>query len=455
MSFVDEYRRKVITAEEAAALIKSNMIVDYGPWTLFPTKFDRALGKRAGEPGLEHVNIRGASTYVIPEIFKNDPDAVSFNYGVWYFSGLDRKMAEYARGEPHYVSNYHEVPYAVKKEGLKHKWPDVFALQARPMDKHGFFNFGAGNSHAKDALEHAKYTVLEVNENLPNCYGGFGEGVNLNEVDYIIEEGEAEKLILAPPPGIPTPEELEIAKLIIPDIRNGSCLQLGIGNLPNTIGVLLAESDLKELGIHSEMFCEAFVKMHRAGKITNRYKAVDRYKSTYTFAMGTQDMFDFMDNNPNLASCPVDYLNDPACIRLNPNMVAINNLLEVDLFTQVCSETSGIRHISGSGGQLDFAIGAYESEGGNSFLCFNSVYKDKDGNKHSRVVPTLTPGAVVTTPRTIVHWLVTEYGKVNVKGMSTWERAEAIISIAHPDFRDQLIQDAEKMGIWHPSNKIR
>jgi len=455
MSYLEKYKSKVITAEKAASLIKSNMIIEYSPWAPAPVKFDIALGKRAGEPGLEHVNIRGGSTFRKPDVFSNDPEGKTFNYGVWYFSGLDRVMASTPRSVAFYVSNYHEIPHFGKREESRHKWPDVFVTQATPMDKSGFFNFGAGNSHNKDYANSAKIVIVEVNKNLPKCYGGFGEGLNLNEIDYIIEEGDHSPLLVTPPPSVPTPEEMKIAELIVSEISNGACLQLGIGSMPNTIGVMIAESDLKDLGIHTEMFCEAFVNLHNAGKITNRNKVTDKYKSTYTFAIGTQNMYDFMNENPNLASYPVDYLNDPARIRANPKMTSINNILEVDLFTQVVSETSGFRQISGTGGQLDYALGAYESEGGKSILAFNSCYTDKNGKKHSRVRPTITPGAVVTTPRSCVHWLVTEQGKINVKGMSNWERAEAVISIAHPDFREELIKEAEEMGIWHQSNKIR
>lgn len=455
MSFMDKYRSKVISAEKAASLITSNMIVEYAPWVPAPVKFDIALGNRAGEVGLEHVNIRGGSTFRVPDVFTKDPDAKTFNYGVWYFSGVDRKLATSPRSVPYYVCNYHEVPHYGKREDMRHKWADVFVSQATPMDNSGFFNFGIGNSHNKDYATNAKIVIVEVNKNIPRCFGGFGEGLNLDEIDYIIEEGPDSPILVTPPPGEASPEELKIVQLIVEEIRNGACLQLGIGNMPNTLGVELAKTDLKNLGIQTEMFCEAFVTLYRAGKITNNNKVVDKFKSGYTFALGTQDMIDFMHDNPNLASCPVDYLNDPARIRANPLVMSINNILEVDLFSQVCSETSGFRQISGSGGQLDYAAGAYESEGGKSFLAFTSTYTDKDGSKHSRVRPTLAPGAVVTTPRTAVHWLVTEYGKVNVKGMCTWERAEAVISIAHPDFRDDLIKEAEKMGIWRQSNKIR
>lgn len=454
MGFAEQYKKKVVSPQQAASIVNSNMLIEYAPWTSTPVKFDAALAERAGEPGLEHVTIRIVSSYRDIQTYKTDVTGSTFNYGAWFFSGRDRKMAVTPPYGAFYICNYHEVPHYGSQEQFKSRWPDVFVVQVHPMDKHGFFNFGPSNSHNKTYAEHAKVVIAEINPNIPYCYGGFAEGLTLDEIDYIIE-GEPDPLLVIPPPAAPIESERKIAEQIVSRIDNGACVQLGIGSMPNTIGTLLAESDLKDLGVHSEMFCEGFMAMHKAGKITNRYKPAEKYKSAYTFAMGSQELFDYMDRNPLLGSCPVDYLNDPTRIRENPKMVSINNIVEVDLFTQVVSETAGTRQISGSGGQLDFALGSYESEGGQSFLAFNSTYKDKEGNLRSRVRPTLTPGSAVTAPRTVVHWLVTEYGMVNVKGMSNWERAEAVISIAHPDFREELIKEAEKMGIWHPSNKIR
>ncbi len=224
--------------------------------------------------------------------------------------------------------------------------------------------------------------------------------------------------------------------------------------MPNTIGMLIAESDLKNLGIQSEMFCDAYVKLYELGKITNANKALDRYKSTYTFAMGSKETYDFIDDNPYLASCPVDYCNNPARVSLNEKVISINNILEMDLFGQVCSESKGIKPISGTGGQVDFVTGATESKGGKSFLAFTSTFTDKNGQLHSRISPTLTNGAIVTVPRASVHWVVTEYGKRCLRGLPVWDKTEAIIEIAHPDFRDELIKEATAMKIWNPTNKI-
>ena len=199
---------------------------------------------------------------------------------------------------------------------------------------------------------------------------------------------------------------------------------------------------------------DSYVDLYLAGKITGARKTTDRYKMVYTFAMGTKKLYDFLDNNPACAIYPVNYTNDPRIIALNDNFIAINNAIEIDLYGQVCSESVGTRQISGTGGQLDFIYGAFHSHGGKGMICLSSTFTDKDGRVQSRIRPTLTPGAVVTVPRSITSYVVTEYGIVNLKGKSTWQRSADLISIAHPDFRDELIKEAEKMKIWRRTNKI-
>ena len=198
---------------------------------------------------------------------------------------------------------------------------------------------------------------------------------------------------------------------------------------------------------------DGFVDMAMAGKITGRNKALDKGRQVFAFAAGSQKLYDYIDHNPEVMGAPVDYTNDVHVISQIDNFISINNAIDMDLFGQVNAESAGIKHISGTGGQLDFALGAYLSKGGKSFICMSSTVTGKDGSLKSRIVPTLTQGSIATDPRTCVHYIVTEYGMVNMKGLSTWERAEQIINIAHPDFREQLIKDAEKMGIWRKSNK--
>ena len=257
-----------------------------------------------------------------------------------------------------------------------------------------------------------------------------------------------------PPQTQASEADMGIAKHVMQLLEDGATIQLGIGALPNIVGSMIAHSDLKDLGVHTEMLADSYVDMYEAGRITGKHKSIDQGKMVYTFAMGSQKLYDFLDNNPAAAIYPVDYTNDPCVIGRNPKVFAINNAIEVDLFTQVSSESSGTRQISGTGGQLDFILGAFNSEGGKGLICISSTYKQKDGTMASRIVPTLSPGSIVTCPRSLVHYVVTEFGYAQMKGKSTWQRAEALINIAHPDFRDQLIKDAEAMGIWRRSNKI-
>jgi butyryl-CoA:acetate CoA-transferase len=252
----------------------------------------------------------------------------------------------------------------------------------------------------------------------------------------------------------PTDVDKAVAKLIVEEIPNGACLQLGIGGMPNTVGAMIAESDLKDLGVHTEMYVDAFVDIAKAGKINGSKKNIDRFRQTYAFGAGTKKMYDYMDENPELMSAPVDYTNDIRRISALDNFISINNAVDVDLYGQINAESAGTKHISGAGGQLDFVLGAYLSNGGKSFVCLSSTFTTKDGTVKSRIRPTLADGSIVTDTRANTHYLVTEYGKVCLKGLSAWERAEAIISIAHPDFRDELIAEAEKMHIWRKSNKI-
>ena len=272
------------------------------------------------------------------------------------------------------------------------------------------------------------------------------------DVTYIVE-GENPPIGELGAGGPATDVDKTVAKLIVDEIPNGACLQLGIGGMPNAVGSLIAESDLKDLGVHTEMYVDAFVDIAKSGKINGSKKQIDRFRQTYAFGAGTKKMYDYMDDNPELMSAPVDYTNDIRSISAIDNFISINNAVDLDLFGQVNAETAGIKHISGAGGQLDFVLGAYLSNGGKSFICCSSTFKTKDGQLKSRILPTLNPGSVVTDTRANIHYLVTEYGKVNLKGLSTWQKAEAIISVAHPDFRDELIKEAEKMHIWRRSNK--
>ncbi len=287
---------------------------------------------------------------------------------------------------------------------------------------------------------------------MPRCLGGKENGIHISEVDMIIQ-GDNPSIAEMGGAAAATDVDQAVAKLIVEEIPDGACLQLGIGGMPNAVGSMIAESDLKDLGVHTEMYVDAFVDISKAGKITGARKNIDRFRQTYAFAAGTKKLYDFLDDNPECMSAPVDYTNDIRSISALDNFISINNTVDIDLYGQVNAESAGTKNISGAGGQLDFVLGAYLSPGGKSFICCSSTFQNKQGELVSRIRPTLADGSIVTDTRANVHYFVTEYGKVNLKGLSTWQKAEALISVAHPQFRDELIKEAEKMNIWRRSNK--
>lgn len=447
MRYQDEYKQKLTSACEAVKVVKSGDWVDYG-WTVCsPNVLDRALADRAEE--LTDVNVRGGILTHRPAIFDVPDTASHFTWNSWHMSGVERKAIK--EGFAYYIPmRYSELP-GYYRDCIKTL--DVAMFQVAPMDEHGWFNFGPGGSHLKAVCECAKTIIVEVNRNMPVCLGGFENCVHISDVDMIVE-GENPPMETLGGAGEASEVDLAVANLVVPEISNGACLQLGIGSMPSAIGKLIAESDLKDLGVHTEMYVDAFVDMSLAGRITGACKPFDRGRQTYAFAAGTQKLYDFLNNNPECMAAPVNYVNDIARVSQIDNFTSINGAVDIDLYGQVSSESSGINHISGAGGQQDFVMGAYLARGGKSFICCSSSVKDKKtGELKSRIRPTLVEGSVVTATRSNLHWIVTEYGKFNVKGKSTWERAEGLIAIAHPQFRDELIAEAEKMHIWRRSNK--
>ena len=445
MDYQALYQQKLTTADEAVKVVKSGDWVDYTWCTNHPIALDKALAARQNE--LTDVKVRGGVTMWMPEIAKADDAGDHFAWHSWHCSGIDRKIMSKGMGwfSP---MRYSELP-RFYRENLDPV--DVVMMQVPPMDEHGNFSLSLAPSHLYDMCARAKHIIVEINENLPVVYGLNKTEVNIADVTYVVEGNNPAIPELGSVP--PTDVDRTVANLIVPEIPNGACLQLGIGGMPNTIGSMIAQSDLKDLSVHTEMYVDGFVDMAMAGKITGKHKNLDKGRQVFAFAAGTQKLYDYMDRNPDVMGAPVDYTNDVHVISLIDNFISINNAIDCDLFGQVNAESAGIKHISGTGGQLDFAMGAYLSKGGKSFICMSSTVTGKDGTVKSRIVPTLTPGSICTDPRSCTHYIVTEYGMVNLKGLSTWQRAEALIGIAHPDFREQLIADAEKMHIWRRSNK--
>ena len=446
MDYQQMYQNKLTTAASAANVIQSGDWVDYGWCVNTPVAVDKEVAKRL--PSLENVNFRGGILMWVPEIFQIEDPAAHMTWNSWHMGGIERKAV--AQGFSFYSPiRYSELPRYYRDLSCPSR---VAIFQVSPMDEHGYFSFGPSASHLAACCERAEVIIVEVNENMPRCLGGFENGIHISKVDMVVEGDN-------PPIGemgggaAATDVDQAVAKLIVEEIPDGACLQLGIGGMPNAVGTMIAESDLKDLGVHTEMYVDAFVDIAKAGKITGAKKNIDRYRQTYAFGAGTKKMYDYLNDNPECMSAPVDYTNDIRSISALDNFISINNTVDIDLYGQVNAESAGIRNISGAGGQLDFVLGAYLSKGGKSFICCSSTFTNKQGEKVPRIRPTLANGSIVTDTRANIHYFVTEYGKVNLKGLSTWQKAEAIISVAHPDFRDELIKEAESMHIWRRSNK--
>lgn len=446
MNYEEEYRKKLKTADEAVKVVQSGDWVDYGWCVNTPEALDKALAKRTDE--LKDIKVRGGILFHKPAIFEREDAGEHFCWNSWHMSGVERKMIN--EGVSYYAPiRYSELPKYYRNSIEP---SNVFMCQVAPMDKHGYFNFGPSASHLIAACEGAKHIIVEVNKNMPRCLGGFESEIHISQVEAVVE-GDNPALGQLPPAGEATEIDKKVAEMIVAEIPDGACLQLGIGGMPNAVGSLIAQSDLKDLGVHTEMYVDAFVDIAKAGKITGARKNIDRFRQTYAFGAGSQKLYDYLDDNPQCMSAPVDYTNDFKVISSIDKFISINNAVDVDLYGQINAESAGTKHISGAGGQMDFVMGAYASDGGKSFICLSSTFKAKDGTLQSRIRPTLANGSIVTDTRPQVHYLVTEYGMVNLKGSSAWERAEKIISVAHPDFRDELIKEAEAMHIWRRSNK--
>ena len=443
MDFMSEYRAKLRTPEEAVQAVKSGDWVDYTSNVCFPTLLDAALAKRKEE--LTDVKIRGNLLFGPIRTVECDPDREHFIYNSWHCSGYERKLCD--RGLCNYIPMIFRNVTAYYRHFLT---VNVAMMCVTPMDKHGYFNLSCAAGIARGILETADIVILAVNENLPRIFGGFDESIHISEVDYVVE-GPHEPLPQFPI-AKPTEEDVKIADLIVPHIVDGATLQLGIGGMPNVVGARLAQSDVRDLGMHTELCGDAYYELYKAGKLTNRRKTIQRSKGVTGIVFGSQALYDWADQNPGLVVEPLEYVNAPETIAQLDNMISINNCIAVDLYGQVCAESAGLRHISGTGGQLDYLTGAAMARGGKAFICMTSSFVDASGTRRSRVLPHFN-GDIVTDPRSQAYYIVTEYGVANLAGRSTWERAELLVSIAHPDFREELIAAAEKQNIWRRSNR--
>jgi acyl-CoA hydrolase len=367
-------------------------------------------------------------------VHQADPDGRHVHSVSLHFSGCDRK--EHDVGRCSYLPvNLGEIP-----DYYRRFIPpvDLVVLKTCPIDADGFFNMSAANLWHRAIVERAKTVVVETCAGIPYVHGE-QTGVHVSEVDYVVEGDDQPAPELANP--VPCEADAAVGRLIAGEIADGDCLQIGIGAMPNAVCATLLESGVRDLGVHTEMMTDGLAGLYDAGRITGARKSQDTGKCVYTFALGSRHLYATLDRNPDMHCCPVDYTNAPDVIRRHDRMVSINNTTQVDLQGQAASESDGHRHLSGTGGQLQFVRGAYASKGGRSFICLSSTYARR-GERRSRIVLKLTPGNVVTTPRTDVMYVVTEHGMVNLKGKSVPERAQALIAIAHPDFQASLEREA-------------
>jgi len=422
------YKQKIVTAEEAVTHIKSGDRVVAGhatgtPELLLKTMVDKKEAYRNVE--IVHQVAMGQSLYCLPECKPN------FIHNSLFAGATSRQAI--AEGRAVFTATHNsDLPRLFQDNILP---VDVALCMLSVPDEHGFCSFGVSVDYTKSAAECAKIVIAEVTPHMPRTLGD--SFIHVSNIDYIVE-CDTKPLILTP--SAITSVDENIGSYCAELIKDGDCLQLGIGAVPDSVLGFLKEK--KDLGIHTEMFSDGVVDLVESGVINCTRKNYHRQKMVASFFMGTEKLYKFIHNNPFVEAYSFDYTNCPEIIAKNDNMVSINSALQVDFTGQVVSDTIGYRQYSGSGGQADFVRGATHSKGGRSILAFHSTAQ---GGKTSRIVSHLDEGAAVCTLRTDVHIIVTEYGIANLRGKSVPERAKALIAIAHPDFRDELWREYQKI----------
>lgn len=429
---------KTITVKQAISLIKNNDIVVLGMAGAEPKACIKSL-HQAAEEG-KHVTVTNCLPMEYADYISNEDLKSSYSIDSWFFGSSLRKS--FKQGNISFIPNHLHLA-GVRRFEAKHT--HVYIGAASLPDKHGFISLSLSNVYEKRAIEQADTVILEINPNMPRTFGDLN--VHIDTIDYIIETDYM-------PPVLPDAEPNEKDKLIgnhiaalIPD---GACLQLGIGGIPNAVASALTHK--KNLGIHTEMFTTGLMKLIKAGAVNGSLKQTHVHKHVCCFALGTQELYDFLDDNPSVLIMDGNYVNDPYVIGKNNHQMSINTTIEIDLTGQCASESIGTRQFSGTGGQADTAIGAQNSYRGKSFITLYSTAMVRIGESDerkevSKIVPTLKPGAGVTLSRNDVDYVVTEYGIAHLRGLNIKERAEALINIAHPKFRDEL--SAQAKALYH------
>lgn len=418
------YTQKITSAEKAIEAIRDNSRIVFAHAAGVPRETVNALiARKENYRNVEiyHMLCLGEGIYTHPEMethFRHNTNFVGANTRL----AVEEDRADFT------PCHFHELPHLFRNGQLP---VDVAVVHLSTPNEEGYCSFGVSSDYTKPAAHAAHTVIAEINDRMPHIGGD--NYIHVSELDYIVETSNP--LYEIPLPKIGETEQA-IGRYCAELIQDGSTLQLGIGAIPDA--VLQCLQDKNDLGIHTEMFSDGVIDLVLKGVINGKRKTLHPEKLVATFLMGSQRLYDFVDNNPNVALFPVDYVNDPYIIRQNRQLVSINSCIEVDFFGQVCSETIGSKQFSGTGGQVDYIRGAGLSEGGISILAMPSTAAK---GKVSRVVPMLAPGAAVTTSRNDVDYIVTEYGIAHLKGKTLRQRAENLIRIAHPDFREALTEE--------------
>lgn len=425
------YRSKRKSPAEIARVVESDFVC-FSPGVLCePLGLSRAIGEHVLAKGL--TGVQHHATHAINGRFLDADLAGRYYYVSWFTAGKAREGVLAGRHDV-MPCFYYDAP-RLWEDYLPA--PDIFYAAVAPMDRHGYFSLGLTSGEAMTLFPKARYVFLEVNKYIPRVLGS--HILHISEIDAVCEYHAELPTV---PPDIPNLSDIQMGRMIANQIPDGAIIQLGIGNIPSAVGAALSTHN--DLGIHSEMMNDCLMHLIEAGVVTNRSKKFDKGKSIAAFAFGSKELYSFIDDNPGVEFRDVEYVNNPNVIGRHDNMISISSCMEVDLMGQVCSESIGWRNYSGTGGQVDYVRGAAISRGGKSFMVMNSTAKR---GTISKIKPILTPGAVVTTSKNEVDRVVTEYGIAELKGKTVGQRARALISIAHPDFRDELLAEAKRMNL--------
>ncbi len=426
-TYEELYRQKHCSPEEIAARMEPGWVFWVDIALAQPKHILQAMGTHA--PGGIRVHSM-LDVYPFPWYQGESAPGIQ---GVSWFSGGGARGAVNRGNADVMPCYYRDLPELLRQN------PSIDCICAcvSPMDRHGYFSMGLTSSASADILTRAKHIFLEVNPNMPRSLSS--PNIHISRVDALCENSDPLPETL--PPHIDDVSR-QIGNYIAAEVPDGATIQLGFGAIPDAVGMALKSK--RNLGIHTELFTDSMVELILCGAVNNSRKPIHRGKSVATFAYATRRAYDYIDDNPAVELLPVDYVNDPKIIAQHPDFISVNAAVEVDLWGQVCAESIGTRHLSGSGGQVDYVRGAVESPGGKSFIAFPSTAQ---GGAVSRIRPTLSTGAIVTTGKNDVDYIVTEYGVAKLRGKTLATRAKALIAIAHPKFRDELLSDARRMNI--------